>query len=251
MSDATIRAEFLENRRDTDRLECRTAALLAALHRRGVPSGDGAASTPAWVEYQTGQRACEARTSLEAGLACGSLPLTAKSWSQGEISASAARAICAGLPDGHEAAYAEVEELLVEHAAAKQWRSLRGLIAYCQRCADALDDREPADRNGTHLSKSADRWMLSGDLDDLAGTTLNEALIAATDKPTDDDPRSPSKRRSDALVTIARFFLDHADLPVEGAEAPHVSVVLTWDAIRDRLSPLRRCGRCRRSRDRR
>ena len=236
LADAAIRAEFLENRRESDRLEFRNAVLLAALHRRGVPSGDGAASTPAWVEHQTGQRASEARALLDAGLACDTLPLTAKSWAQGEISASAARAICAGRPVGHEAAYGEVEELLVEHAAARDWRSLRGLIAHCKRCADALDDREPADRNGTHLSKSADRWVLSGDFDDLGGTTLNEALIAATDPPTEGDPRSLSKRRSDALETIARFFLDHADLPVEGGEAPHVSAVLTWDAIRDRLT---------------
>ena len=99
---------------------------------------------------------------------------------------------------------------------------------------DALDEREPPDRNGLlHLSKSSDRWVLSADLDDVAGTTISEALGAAIDPPADDDPRSPAKRRADALVEICRYFLDHADLPVVGGEAPHVSVVLGWDTIRE------------------
>ena len=88
------------------------------------------------------------------------LPLTAKAWAQGEISASAARAICEGRPEGHEDAYGEVEETLVGFAADRNWRALRAVIAHCKRCADALDDREPADRNGLHLSKTMDRWAI-------------------------------------------------------------------------------------------
>ncbi len=235
MVDAAVHAEYVDLSREADRIDCRRALLVAAIHRRGIPNGDGAASTPMWVQRQTGQRSNEAKASLDAGLACETLPLTAKAWAQGEISAGAARAICAGRPEGHEEAYAEIEETLVEFAAARDWRELRAAIAYCGRCADALDDREPADRNGLHLSKSADRWMLTGDLDDLAGATVEAAITAATDRPAADDPRSISKRRADALVRISRFFLDHADLPVEGGEAPHVSVVIGWETVRDHL----------------
>jgi hypothetical protein len=238
VSDAAMRAEFVELRRDIDRLEGYAARLLAALHRRGIPDGDGAASTPAWVEFQTGQRWSEAKASLDAGLACETLPLTAKCWAQGEISAAAARTICTGRPDGHEAAYAEVEETLVDYAAARDWRALRAVISHCRRCADALDDREPADLNGVHLSKSSDRWVLSGDLDDLSGATLDEAITAATDAPTEDDTRSPAKRRADALVRIGRYFLDHENLPVEAAEAPHVGIVIGWETVRDGVASM-------------
>jgi Domain of unknown function DUF222./HNH endonuclease. len=233
MPDAAVRAEFVELSRAIDRLEHRRARLLAVIHRRGIPNGDGAASTPMWAQWQTGQRAGEARAALDAGLACETLPLTAKAWAQGEISASAGRTICSGRPEGHEAAYGNVEDTLVDFAAAGNWRALRAAIAYCRRCADALDDREPADRNGLHHSKAGDRWTLSADLDDLGGTTLDVAIRAATDRPRDDDARSASKRRADALVRIARFFLDHADLPVEGGEAPHVSIIVDWNTIRD------------------
>ena len=173
MVDEAVRAEYLELSRAVDRLEHRRAHLLVAIHRRGIPLENGASSTPAWVQYNTGQRKGEARASLEAGLACETLPLTAKAWAQGEISASAARAICEGRPDGHEDAYGAVEETLVGYAANRNWRDLRTLIAHCKRCADALDDREPADRNGFHLSKTAGRWVLSGDLDDLGGSTVD------------------------------------------------------------------------------
>jgi hypothetical protein len=231
MTDAATRAEFLELSRVSDRIDHRKAVLLAAIHRRGIPNGDGAASTPLWAQSHAGQRAGEARALLEAGVACASLPLTDKAWAQGEITASAARTICEGRPEGHEAAYGEVEETLVGFAAARQWRELRTTIAYAHRCADALDGREPDDRNGLQISKVGDRYALSADLDALAGETIDIAIAAATDTPTTDDERTPSKRRADALVTICRYYLDHADLPVEGGEAPHVSVVLDWATI--------------------
>ena len=113
------------------------------------------------------------------------------------------------------------------------------VIAHCRRCADALDDREPADRNGVHLSKTTDRWALTGDLDDLGGETVNERSSAAMDKPSDDDLRSPAKRRADALVEVCRYFLDHGDLPMEGGEAPHVTVGVPWEAVAT-ASPHRR-----------
>jgi hypothetical protein len=236
MTDAEIRAEFIAVRQQLDRGENRASTLLAGLHGRGVPLENGASSTPAWVQWQTGQRVGEARASLDAGLACESLPLTAKAWEQGEISASAARAICEGRPDGHEVAYGEAEEILVGYAADRNWRDLRAVIAQCKRCADALDHREPADRNGLHHSKTADRWVLSGDLDDLGGGTVAEALRAAIGEISEDDLRSPAKRRADALVEICRYFLDHADLPMEGGEAPHVTIGIPWETACNRIA---------------
>src|SRR5260221_9766599 len=113
LCDSEIREAFFENRRLSDRLEASAALLLAAAHRRGLPAGDGASSTAAWANAQTGQRYSEAKASLDAGLACEALPLTAKAWAQAEISASAARAICRGRRDGHEEGYAGLEPSLV------------------------------------------------------------------------------------------------------------------------------------------
>ena len=173
----------------------------------------------------------DARDALIAGRAIEELRLTGKAWAQGEISAGAARAIVRGRPDGHEEAYGEIEDTLVAFAADHDWRGLHAAIAYARRCADALDDREPSDRNGASLNRVGDRWALMGDLDDLAGSTVDRALRAAIDPPTAEDPRTPGKRRADALVRISRFFLAHENLPVEGGEKPHLSINLDWDTI--------------------
>jgi hypothetical protein len=235
LCDSELRELFIAQRHEIDRREAFAARLLAVLHGRRLPSGDGASSTPAWVQSQTGQRYADAKVSLEAGLACESLPLTAKAWAQGEISTSAARTICRGQREGHEAVFASMEETLVDYGAGHDFRGLDAMIRHYQTRADALDDVEPADRNHVHLAHSGNRWVLDGDLDELAGATVDAAIRAATDRPGADDDRSAAKRRADALTRICRFFLDHADLPVEGGEVPHVSVVVNWESIRGGL----------------
>jgi len=210
MCDSEIRETLIAARREIDRQEAFVATLMVAVHRRGIPAGDGATSTPAWVQWQTGQRFTDARSSLEAGRACESLPTTAKAWAQGEISASAARTICRGLREGHEEVYAAIEDDLVDCAAERDLRGLDVRIRHYQARCDALDGKEPADKNGLFLSHVGNRVVLNGDLDALAGATVSEAIAAATDPPSDDDDRSPAKRRADAHTRICRFFLDHA-----------------------------------------
>jgi Domain of unknown function (DUF222) len=237
LCDSEIRAAYVGARGMIDRLEAAAARLLAAAHHRTIPLGEGASSTPAWSQAQTGQRYSDAKATLEAGLGCESLPLTAKAWAQGEISASAARTICRGQRAGHEDVYASIEATLVDYAVGRDFRGLDAMIRHYQTRADALDDVEAADRNHVHLSHSGNRWVLDGDLDELAGATVDEAIRAATDQPSEGDDRSAAKRRADALSRICRFFLDHAGLPVEGGEVPHVSIVVSWETLRDRLPP--------------
>jgi 5-methylcytosine-specific restriction protein A len=227
--DSELRETLIAARREIDRLEAFVATLVLAVHRRGIPAGDGATSTPAWVQWQTGQRFSDARASLDAGRACESLPKTAKAWAQGEISASAARTICRGLRDGHADVYATMEDDLVDRAAERDLRGLDVRIRHYQSRCDALDGTEPADQNGLYLSRVGNRVALSADLDALTGRTVAEAVAAATDPPCEGDDRSPAWRRADALARVCRFFLDHADLPVEGGERPHLAFVLKLD----------------------
>ncbi len=231
MTDAAIGAEYAQLRREIDRQEHRAAALLVAVHQRGIACAAGASSTPAWVQWQTGQRWRDAKVSLDAGLACDVLPLVDKAWAQGEISASAAAVIGAGRVDAHGDVYGEMEQTLVEYAAANEWRSLHAVVRHYRRYVDALDEREPSDRNGLHLSNTLDRWAQAGDFDDLGGHVINTAISAAMGRPVEGDERTPAKRRADALVDVARFYLDHADLPFEAGEAPHVSIVVDWTTI--------------------
>jgi len=238
LCDSELRETVIAARREIDRLEAFVATLLVAVHRRGIPAGDGATSTPAWVQWQTGQRFTDARASLDAGRAREALPVTAKAWAQGEISASAARTICRGLRDGHEDVYAAIEDDLVDRAAERDLRGLDVRIRHYQIRCDALDGTAAADSNGLYLSSVGNRTALNADFDALAGTTVTEAVAAATDPPTEGDDRSPARRRADALTRICRFFLDHADLPVEGGERPHLAFVVKRDAHTGQLETI-------------
>jgi Domain of unknown function (DUF222) len=235
MCDSELRETYNTVRREIDRLGSLEARLLAGVHGRGIPSSDGASSTAVWVQWQTGQRVSEAKASLQAGKACATLPLTAKAWAEGAISSSAARTICRGIKTGHEDVYASIEDQLVGCGELRDLQGLDAMIRHYQTRADALDGKEPSELNGVHLSRVGNRWALTGDLDELAGTTVDEALLAATDKPTEGDTRGPAKLRADGLTRVCRFFLDHEDLPTEGGERPHINIGINWETIRGDL----------------
>ena len=226
MGDSELRETYVECRRDIDRREAFAARVLLAIHRRGIPSGDGASSTGAWVQAQTGQRVSDANAMLATAKACASLPSTAKAWAAAEISTSAAGLIGRGPRRGHEDTYVAIEEQLLDRARARDLRGLDLLIGHYQTRADALDDVEPSESNGLYLSRVGNRWKGNSDLDELSGLIHDEALRAATDKPSEGDARTPAKRRADASTAIHRFFLDHGNSPVEGGERPHITIVL-------------------------
>jgi hypothetical protein len=136
--------------------------LLVALHGRGIPSGEGASSTPVWVQFQTGQRVRDARVSLATGRAVESLPLVAKSWAQGEISANAAATIAAGRRDGHEDVYATMEDRLVGYAAERDFVALDAMIRRYRTLCDELDEKPPEEKNGFFISKVGNRWASKG-----------------------------------------------------------------------------------------
>jgi hypothetical protein len=232
LCDSEIRERFIEARREIDRLESYAACLLVSAHGRGVPAGEGASSTPAWVQFGTGQRFRDARISLHTGNACETLPLVAKAWAQGEISANAAATIAQGRRAGHEDAYATMDDRLVGYAAARDFAALDAMIRRYQTRCDELDDKPPDDKNGLFMSPVGNRWALKGDHDALGGATIKKAVDVATDKPDEDDTRTPAQRRADALVRICRAFLDRGDNPTEDGERPHVAIAMTLESLR-------------------
>src|SRR6476620_7080375 len=110
-----------------------------------------------WVQFQTGHRVRDARLSLAVGKACESLPLMAKCWAQGEISANAAATIAQGGRTGHEDVYATMEESMVGYAAERDFVALDAMIRRYQTHCDDLDDKPPEDTNGLFISEVGNR----------------------------------------------------------------------------------------------
>jgi hypothetical protein len=62
----------------------------------------------------------------------------------------------------------------------------------------------------------------NGCLEGVAG----EKFFGLSGPPTPEDYRTPTQRRADALVELARRQLDHGDLPEVGGQRPHLAVTV-------------------------
>jgi hypothetical protein len=231
LCDSELRARFIEARREIDRLESYACTMLVSAHRRGVPRGEGASSTPMWVQFQTGQRLRDARISLATGKACETLPLVAKAWAQGEISANAAATIAQGRRADHEDIYATMEDQMVGFAAESDFVALDAMIRRYQTLCDELDKTQPEDKNGFFISEVGNRFASKGDHDALGGAIIKEAVEAATDKPDEDDTRTPAQRREAALVRVCRYYLDRGESPTEDGERPHIAITVPLESL--------------------
>jgi Domain of unknown function (DUF222) len=56
-----------------------------------------------------------------------------------------------------------------------------------------------------------------------ADGAMVRTAIDAYSKPLPDDIRTPTQRRADALVELARRALDRGELPTRGGERPHLN----------------------------
>jgi hypothetical protein len=74
-------------------------------------------------------------------------------------------------------------------------------------------------------------WRLDGHLDALDGEILDTALRLAAGSDDTEAPRTPAQRRADALVNIAKRFLDHEEQPPARRNRPHVNVIVTRDDL--------------------
>jgi hypothetical protein len=75
------------------------------------------------------------------------------------------------------------------------------------------------------------RGELTGHLDSESTDTVRTALRLAERPDDPDQHRTPAQRRGDALVAMARFYLDHHDTATGGRNRPHLNVVVDLDHL--------------------
>ncbi|EIV91859.1 HNH endonuclease signature motif containing protein [Frankia sp. QA3] len=102
--------------------------------------------------------------------------------------------------------------------------------------AAAAGEEDPAGRRELWISELPDGMTrISGELDPEAAALLRTALDPlAAPRPAVDgalDPRSPARRRADALVDLLGRTLDAAVLPVGGGVRPHLTVTIPWSTL--------------------
>jgi hypothetical protein len=132
----------------------------------------------------------------------------------------------------------EAEPILAEAARTLDPRGLSKVIAHWRHAVDpeafVAREVEAHERRRFDISETFEAMtVFDGQMFGVNGAIVRTA-IDAYDKPLPDDTRTPTQRRADALVELARHALDSGDLPTSGGERPHLSVVLSLETLEGR-----------------
>lgn len=221
---------------------------VAEIDERQAHVTQGARTTAELLAGQLGLTRGEARTQADTAAALQRLPETAEAYRRGEVGTGQAITATQALgeldrtePRG-EASDEDSAQLDALVAAAAPGDDRAGLRRSVERWANARDADRLADRElrAWRLRKCDTRVDVDGTtVVDVrlapTGAALVRAAIDALARPDSAaDTRSPTQRRADALVTIARQALDAGELPAVALQRPHVVLTVTADALHDK-----------------
>jgi hypothetical protein len=239
--DARVEEDFEELLQTDERVQLAKLRRLADLERRGVYARDGYVSATAWLIHKHRMSPGLAKQLVRMARALEEMPHTRAALRDGDITTSAVRVLVdarAVDPD----AFARSEEKLVDAARVQSVKNLERITAYWRQAVEREQGVDPDERlrqrRRLHLSISfLGMVRMDGDFDPEGGGTMLAAVDAVLDAEARsrgvDDGRTPAQRRADALVEIARQWLEMQNRPVVGGERPHVTVIVDVDNLRD------------------
>src|SRR6266508_3771541 len=169
-----------------------------------------------WLADQFGVAAGTAKREVGVAQALEEMPDVREAFLAGELASGAVR-ILAEARDEHPEPFAEQEQALVEQAQTKTVDELRRVVACWSGAVDAegwVEDAEQLrDRRRLDVCSTASGMVkVDGELDPESGEAILTALQALVDAELRTggaaDLRTPTQRRADALVELARRYLD-------------------------------------------
>jgi hypothetical protein len=218
-----------------DRLHAKVLRSLAAFDASGGWSLDGAASLSAWLRQHTDRSPGAGAGLARVAKLLARLPETAAAYEDGRLSRGQLDAITANVTMRTATHFAEAEaELLPCLFPLPAVDAARVMQEWRIRIEALLDEKEDPDheRSLTLASTFGRRWHGTLTLDDEGGSTLDTALALAVTHDAEGEPvRSFARKRADALVDIARFYLNHRAAPPKGRHRPHVNVMISLDDL--------------------
>jgi hypothetical protein len=159
------------------------------------------------------------------------LPQTSEAFAQGAISYRHVALIARTADELGDLMESNAEGILVK--AAKELDPLRLRYAcmhlrhYLQPEGVLMDANDAHERRHLYLSQTFDGiFRLDGWLDGDGGAAVQTALDALMGPPAEDDHRTATQRRADAMVELARRQLDGGQLPEVGGQKPHLMVTV-------------------------
>lgn len=228
--------DLVELNQQVTRLGAQVSRRLAEIDRRGTYEDVGYLSTTSWVRDRCRISARDATKQVHRARSLASMPHTKAAYQDGELAAPVVD-LLASARRRHPDTFADHEAVLVEEARALSARDASRLIAYWRQALDHKDETGDVQRSRRRLSiASTFEGMVRGEfeLDPESGEAVIAALRALSETTDDTDDRSPTQRRADALVDLCRDYLDHGDTPVRGGEKPHITLLVSLEALERR-----------------
>lgn len=209
----------------------------------GVWVGRGFGSPSVWLSAVTGEPVGACRRMLHLGDRLDRMTLARAAFVDGMLSEPALGLLADAWSDEIGGVFARDEELLVGWAVELPYRDARVVIETWAAHADPdrvqRTAQERYDARRLHLSGMLDRMSkLDGLLDPEGARYVGDALRFLS-KPADGETRTPSQRRADALVEMARFVLQHHETPPgTGRSRPKIVVTADLDDLIERAAAI-------------
>lgn len=242
---------IVELRRLRDALDVRLTETEATYCRTGGFEADGFASMTAFLRHRSGASAAEARRDAKRAGRVGAWPEVVQAWRAGVVTGTQVDVMTSEIPERHVERFAltaaETCSIMAPLNALDTRKALEGWVA----CADALAEREAAEDGIEPLAPGPERdlWLsrtsgdvavLKGELDQDSAAVTEHALRLALRPDVEGEKRSPARRRADALVAIAQFYVDHHTAVTSNRRQERLTV--TCDIITLYGSALRGAG---------
>ncbi|MGH9167000.1 MAG: DUF222 domain-containing protein [Acidimicrobiia bacterium] len=243
MSDQQVEDGLVEIIGVAESLEAEKLRWLAEMDRRRSFTKQGSLSAASWLATTAGMGSATAREKLQVARGLEAMPQTKAAFSVGEISYSQARML-AQAAEAHPEAFSTKEDELLEAARDLPVGDLGRTLDTWRQGLDAGAALAEAEARYQRRRLRTSRTVLGmvrveGELDPEGGEALLTALRAVTEVPALREERTAEQRRADALVDLARHYLDHGQAHGNGGERPHVVVTVDLASLEGRAG--RRC----------
>lgn len=214
LTDGEVADAALAMARLSGRVDAAFTTLVGAMDRRLLHTADGARSVPAWMAARTELPAKQVNAVAGRARCLRTCPHVDSAYRDGRLGTAKVRLLLAAR-EQVESIFAAEEEALVEEIAPLTQGRAQAVLARWRAAALATlgldDDKAPNDvgENSVHLSSTfGGRWMLSGDVAAIGGSTLQGHLDAEIDRLfrtgefTGDDGLARSQRNCRALLNL-------------------------------------------------
>jgi hypothetical protein len=243
--------------RESGRLEGYVTASVGEFDKWGAWALDGARSAAAWIAKKGNLLKSEARRLVRRGRALDHLPTASEAWRAGEIGAAHVDVLERIRNPRTQCRFEEDEAMLVDQARTLCPEDFGKAGDYWEQLADPDGTEESAEerrnRRDVYLVQAGDMWLGKMTLDPISGAIFSDELKRLEQELFEEDwkeagarlghdptvsdlSRTPSQRRADALVEMAKRS---RTTPADGLPPrPLFSVMIDFPTLGGRVCEL-------------